>query len=248
MNEMTNERELNTELNMQELLLTYLRRWKLIVLCMFVGVVAALGITAFCITPMYQSHVTIYVNNNRELDDKNYISSSDLSASIHLVKGYMIVAKSDPVLEKAVAMLGEDYTVTELRNSISAQQMDETVIFTLVVTHADPERAARIATVLSEVIPVEGPKVIDGTSARLINTAKVPQSPSSPSYPANLLLGAAGGMLLAVVYVTILFLKDTRIKDENDLTDMFDLPILGRIPDLDGEFSGSGYSYSADKE
>ncbi len=248
MKEIFNERQLDTELNMQELLLTYLRRWKLIALCMFVGIVAALGITAFCITPMYQSRVTIYVNNNRELDDKNYVSSSDLSASIHLVKGYMIVAKSDPVLEKAVAMLGEDYTVAEIRNSISTQQMDETVIFTLMITHADPERAARIATVLSEVIPVEGPKVIDGTSARLINTAKIPQSPTSPSYSVNLLFGAVGGMLLAVVYVTILFLKDTRIKDENDLTDMFDLPILGRIPDLDGEFSGSGYSYSADKE
>ena len=52
MNEMTNERELDTELNMQELLQTYLRRWKLIVLCMIVGIFAALGITAFCITPM----------------------------------------------------------------------------------------------------------------------------------------------------------------------------------------------------
>lgn len=248
MNEITNEREMNTELNMQELLLTYLRRWKLIVLCMVVGIVVALGITAFCVTPMYQSRVTIYVNNTRELDDKNGLTSSDLSASIHLVKGYMIVSESDPVLEKAVAMLGEDYTTTELRNSISTEQLDETVIFTLTVTHEDPERAARIATVLSEVIPVEGPKVIDGTSARLINSAKVPQSPTSPSYSVNLLLGAVAGMLLAIVYVTILFLKDTRIKDENDLTDMFDLPILGRIPDLDGEFSGSGYSYSADKE
>ncbi|MBE6920584.1 MAG: hypothetical protein E7468_03355 [Ruminococcaceae bacterium] len=248
MNEMTNERELDTELNMQELLQTYLRRWKLIVLCMIVGIFAALGITAFCITPMYQSRVTIYVNNNRELDDKNYLSSSDLSASIHLVKGYMIVSESDPVLEKAVAKLGDDYTTTELRNAISTEQLDETVIFTLMVTHADPERAARIATVLSEVIPVEGPKVIDGTSARLINTAKVPQSPSSPSYSVNLLLGAVAGMLLAVVYVTIIFLKDTRIKDENDLTDMFNLPILGRIPDLDSELSSSGYSYSADKD
>lgn len=248
MNEMTNERELDTELNMQELLQTYLRRWKLIVLCMIVGIFAALGITAFCITPMYQSRVTIYVNNNRELDDKNYLSSSDLSASIHLVKGYMIVSESDPVLEKAVAKLGDDYTTTELRNAISTEQMDETVIFTLMVTHADPERAARIATVLSEVIPVEGPKVIDGTSARLINTAKVPQSPSSPSYSVNLLLGAVAGMLLAVVYVTVMFLKDTRIKDENDLTDMFNLPILGRIPDLDSELSNSGYSYSADKD
>lgn len=248
MNETMNERMPGVELNVQELLLTYLRRWKLMALCMLVGMVAAFGITAFLITPMYQSQVTIYVNNNRVTEDKNYLSSSDLSASIHLVKGYMIVAKSDPVLEKAVAKLGEDYTVAELKRAVSTEQMEETVIFSLKVTHADPERAAKIASVMSEVIPVEGPSVIEGTSARLINTAKVPQNPSSPSYPTNLLLGAVAGILLAVAYVTVVFLKDTRIKDENDLTDMFELPILGRIPDLDGDFASSTYSYTADQE
>ncbi len=248
MNEITNERESGIELNLQELLEVYLRRWKLLALCAFLGIMIAYGITAYLITPMYQSQVTIYVNNNRVTEDKNNLTSSDLSASIHLVKGYMIVAKSDPVIEKAVRKLGSDYTVAEVSNAISTEQIDETVIFTLKVTHADPEKAARIATVLSEVIPVEGPKVIEGTSARLVNTAKVPKSPSSPNYVVNLLLGAIIGLLLAVLYATIMFLKDTRIKDENDLMDTFDLPILGRIPDLNSDFAGSNYSYSADNE
>ena len=248
MNETINEREPSTELNLQELLMTFLRRWRLLAICMFVGIAIAFGVTAFYITPMYQSQVTIYVNNNRVTEDKNYLSSSDLSASIHLVKGYMIVAKSDPVLEKAVEKLGEGYTVSELSGAITTQQLSESVIFTVRVTHANPERAARIAEVMSEVIPVEGPKIIEGTSARLINTAKVPQNPSSPSYSKNLLLGAVGGLLMAIVYITIVFLKDTRIKDENDLTDMFELPILGRIPDFDGDFASSTYSYTADHE
>lgn len=248
MNENLNEKEPGTELNVQELLLAYLRRWKLLALCVFVGVAIAFSITSFCITPLYQSQVTMYVNNNRYTEDKNYLSSSDLSASIYLVKGYIAVAKSDPVLEKVVEKLGDGYTMTEVKKAITAEAEDNSVIFALKVTHADPQKAAAIATALAQVLPVEGPKVIEGTSIKLINSAKVPQSPSSPNYITNLLLGAVGGLLLAVVYVTILFLKDTRIKDENDLTDMFDLPILGRIPDLDGEFASSTYSYTADKE
>lgn len=248
MNEVINERESGMELNLQELLLTYLRKWKLIVVCVILSVVVALGITVFCITPTYRTSVTIYVNNNRVTADKEQLSSADLSASLHLVKGYMIVAQSDPVLEKAVAKLGEGYTVSEIRNSISTEQVGETVILALYVTHVDPEKAALIANVLSEVIPVEGPKIIEGTSARLVNTAKVPTSHYSPSLSRNAILGAGAGLLLAVAYVTIIFLKDTRIKDENDLTVMFNLPILGRIPDLDSEFSGRGYSESSDRE
>ena len=220
----------------------------MLAICIFVGIAIAFGVTAFYITPLYQSQVTIYVNNNRVTEDKNYLSSSDLTASMQLVAGYMIVAKSDPVLEKAVEKLGEGYTISELSTAISTQQLSDSVIFTVSVTHADPERAARIAAVMSEVIPVEGPKIIEGTSARLINTAKVPKNPSSPSYSKNLLLGAVGGLLMAIIYITVVFLKDTRIKDENDLTDMFELPILGRIPDFDGDFASSTYSYTADHE
>lgn len=248
MNETINEREPGTELNIQELLLAYLRRWKLMALCLFVGMAIAFSITAFCITPMYQSQVTMYVNNNRYTGDKNYLSSSDLSASIYLVKGYIAVAKSDPVLGKVAEKLGDGYTMTEVKSAITTERDENSVIFTLKVTHADPQKAAGIANALAEVLPVEGPKVIEGTSIKLINSAKVPTSPSSPNYVTNLLLGAVGGLVLAIVYITILFLKDTRIKDENDLTDMFDLPILGRIPDLDGEFASSTYSYTADKE
>ena len=248
MNEAINEREQGLNLNVQELLLAYLRKWLLIAICAVLGAAIAFGVTAFFITPMYQSQVSMYVNNNRFTEDKTYLSSSDLSASIYLVKGYMAVAKSDPVLEKVLDQLGDNYSMAEVKNAITAENNDNSVIFALKVTHRDPQKAARIAAVLSEVLPVEGPKVIEGTSIKLIDTAKVPLKPSSPNYVTNILMGIVIGFLVAVVYVTIMFLKDTRIKDENDLTDMFALPVLGRIPDLDGDFAGSAYSYTADNE
>ena len=248
MNEAINEREQGLNLNVQELLLAYLRKWLLIAICAVLGAAIAFGVTAFFITPMYQSQVSMYVNNNRFTEDKTYLSSSDLSASIYLVKGYMAVAKSDPVLEKVLDQLGDNYSMAEVKNAITAENSENSVIFALKVTHRDPQKAAHIASVLSEVLPVEGPKVIEGTSIKLIDTAKVPSKPSSPNYVTNILMGIVIGFLVAVVYVTIMFLKDTRIKDENDLTDMFALPVLGRIPDLDGDFAGSAYSYTADNE
>jgi capsular polysaccharide biosynthesis protein len=66
----------------------------------------------------------------------------------------------------------------------------------------------------------------------MIDSARVPTSSYYPNYTGNALLGAAIGLLLSVAYVTVLCLRDTHIKDENDLTDMFELPILGIIPDM----------------
>lgn len=241
MNDMVNEKEAGVELNMQELLITYLRQWKVIVLCVILAAAITLGLTYYCVTPMYRTGISLYVNNTSVLDDKDHLTSADLSASIYLVKGYMTVAKSDVVLEKAAEKLNGEYTAGQLRSAITTERVEDTVIFNLYVTHSDPEEAARIANVLAEVAPIEVAKVIDGSSARVVDTAKVPTELYSPSYSRNTLLGASAGLLLSIVYLTVMYLRDTRIKDENDLTDMFDLPILGRIPNLDKETTGMKY-------
>lgn len=246
MSEIVNERETNGELNIQELLVAYLRQWKAIVLCVVLAAAVTFGLTYYCVTPMYRTGISMYVNNTNVEDDKNHLTSADLSASIYLVKGYMTVAKSDAVLEKAAEKLNNEYTVEQLRNAITVERVEDTVIFNLYVTLSNPEEAARIANVLAEVAPVEIARVIEGSSARVVDTAKVPTERYSPSYSRNTLLGAVGGLLLAIVYITIMYLQDTRIKDENDLTDMFDLPILGRIPDLDKESSGTKYGSATD--
>lgn len=243
MNEMVNERETGVELNMQELLLAYLRKWKLIVVCVILAAVVALGLTMSLVTPMYRAGIKVYVNNRSVVEDKETTSSGDLSASIYLVKGYMIVAESDSVLEKVAEALGGEYTVAQLKSAITTEEIEDTVMFYLHVTLPDPEEAARIANVFAEVAPKEISGIIDGTSAKVVDTARVPTGRYSPSYSRNAILGAVGGLLLAIVYVTIMYLRDTHIKDENDLTDMFDIPILGRIPDFENESSGSGYAY-----
>lgn len=248
MNENINEKDSGLELKMQDLLIAYLRRWKLLVVCMLVAAAIALSVTVFAVTPLYRAEATIYVNNNRVTQSDGSLTSTDLSASLHLVKGYMLLTKSDAVLEKAAEELGGIYSVELIRSAVSVEQLDETVVFAVRVIGSSPEETARVANVLAELIPQIGPEIIKGSSAAVIDKAKVPTNIYSPSYSRNTLLGALGGLLAAMIYVTILYLKDTHIKDENDLTDMFQLPILGRIPDLDGEFSGTGYTADKEKE
>ena len=247
MNELINEKDTGTELNMQELLLTYLRRWKLIVVCMLVAAIITLGVSYFFVTPMYRAGIKVYVNNRTVTEDTEITSSGDLSASIYLVKGYQIVTTSDSVLQIVSDKLDKDYSISQLRNAITTQAEEETVMFYLYVTLPDPEEAARVADAIAEVIPVEIPKIIHGTSAQVVDRARIPTSQYSPSYSRNTILGAVAGILLAIAYLTIAHLSDTRIKDENDLTEMYNIPILGRIPHFGNE-SSERYGYKAEQK
>lgn len=245
MKETLKERNDEMEIDLQELLVAYLKKWWLIVLCGVVVAAGALVYTVALVTPMYQSSISVYVNNMRGTQGTEDLSKSNLDASRQLVNTYVTIAKSDRVLQKVAETLGGDYTVKDLQEMFSAAQVGDTEIFELSVDSPDPEEAARVANTMAAVVPEEIASVIEGSSARVIDYAKVPEDPYTPSYKKNILMGALIGCFLALAYLTVAYLLDVRIKDGEDLNKNFDLPVLGQIPDfhLVGSKKRRGYGY-----
>ena len=218
------------EIDLWKLLLLYLRRWRLIVLCGLAAAVVALVYTANFITPLYRASVTVYVNSVKANQQVDYISASNLATSQQLVNTYVNIIRSDTVLEKVVENAGLEYSAAQIRGMMTAAQVDETELFTVFISHPDPEMAARIANAVANVAPGEIEEFVEGSSTKIIDYAKVPTSRYTPSYRKNTLLGGIVGVFLALLYVTLLYLLDVRIKSEEDLTQLFDLPMLGQIP------------------
>jgi len=230
------------EINLQGLILLYLRKWWAIVICFVLGVAMMFTYTKLFVTPMYRSSFSVYINNSRGTENANSLSSADLSASSWLVNGYMEITKKDHVLGAAAERLG-GYTASQLRGMVSTRKVESTQIFYVYVTHSVPAEAQRIVNAIADVIPTKGPEIVDASSAKVIDRAKLPTSPISPSYSKSVAIGGLLGVLLAMVFLTIGFLRDTRIRDEEELLMLFDLPVLGRIPDFEQESMTSTYEY-----
>lgn len=243
MKENMDERSIGVEINILELLTVYLRRWWLIVICLMVSASIAIGVVWKFVTPMYQAKISIYVSNSRSQEGTELLSNADIIAAQRLVNTYISIVKSERVLGHMSDALNGDYTPAQLAAAISAERMQETEIFCVYVLHADPVEAARIANVAADIAPAEISNLIEGTSASVIDTAKVPTVHYSPDYSMALLIGSAIGVAIALIYLTVTHLRDTHIKDENDLTDLFDLPVLGRVPNFEVISSASGYGY-----
>lgn len=230
--QMVNKNEGGFELDIREILLACLSRWKLIVVCV-VSVALLMGlVTVSLITPMYNAKVTVYVNNAGRDQKVNYITSTNLEAAQNLVNTYIQIIKSDNVLEKVADAAGLDITAKQIRTCMSASQKGQTEIFEVSIRLADPHLAARIANAVAEVAPEAIESFVEGSSAKVIDYAKVPEAPYSPSLLKNVFVGAFVGGLLAAAYVVLRFLMDVRIKSGEELIGMFDLPVLGQIPDF----------------
>ena len=232
MREMFKENRDGFEVDLQKLLFSYLQKWWLILLCTVVVAAAACGITKYFITPMYQSSVMIYVNNIRADQQIDSITSSNLSTSQRLVGTYVNIIKSDTVLEKVADASGLDITATGIRAVMSAEQVEETELFKVIITHPDPTVAAQLANAVAKVAPAEIEEFVEGSSTKIIDYAKVPTKPSSPNMMRNAVLGALIGCVLAIGWLTVMFLLDVRIKDEEDLLMLAEFPVLGQIPEF----------------
>ena len=238
-----NENKEGFELDLQKLLLFYVRKWWLLLLCALAAGVLAFYVTQNFITPLYKASVTVYVNNVGSDQKINYITGTNLDTAQKLVSTYVNIIKSDSVLEKVIQEAGLEYSAQELRSVMSAVQVGETELFKVSITHPEPKMAARLANAIAEVAPGEIENVVEGSSTKIIDYAKVPEIPSSPNVTRNTVLGVMLGLIFALLYLTLRFLMDVRIKDEEELNAMFIYPVLGQIPSFvtDGTKKRSGY-------
>ena len=230
MRDKTNKTHESMEIDLQKLLRVYLRKWWLIVVCALVLGAGALYYTVCHVTPQYRASITVYVNNYGADANKEYISGSSLTAAQQLVSTYASIIKSDTLLSRVVDGGAFDYTTEEIRRMMSTEQVGETELFYVHVTHPDPQMATDVANAIASEALGGIEEFVEGSSAKVVDYAKVPESRYSPSYAKSALLGVIGGGLLAAAYLTLRYLLDVRLKTAQDLEQIFEIPVLGQIP------------------
>ena len=251
MDEKTFEKQDELEIDLQRLFGALLNKaWLIALVAIICAVVMFVG-TLFLVTPTYQSAAMFYVNNSSlSLGEASLsISSADISASRGLVKSYIVILKTRETLNDVIDYAGVDLTYGTLKGMITAEAVDSTEIFRVVVTSDDPVEAEKIADAISYILPKRISNIIEGSSARVVDYAVLPSSPSSPSYPKAATIGFLIGAVLMAVLVIIGELMDVTIRTEEDITQNCKHPVLASVPDMESHGkSGYGYYYGYGKK
>jgi capsular polysaccharide biosynthesis protein len=219
------------EIDLKDFLRALIKKAWLVVLCAALLGASMYMYTVNFVTPKYQASVSIYVNNNSG-NDGAYISSSDLAVALKLVSTYVNIIQSDTVLDKVIHETKLPLSTEQVRSMISAEAMGETEMFRVTVTTPNPNMSADIANAIASVAPAEISAIIEGSSAKIIDYAKVPKNQTSPDCAMSGIIGCVIGALLAVLVILLQTVMDTRIKSEEDLARICSIPVLGVIPQL----------------
>ena len=224
------------------------KAWLIGLVAVICAVAVFLG-TYFLITPTYQSAAMFYVNNSDlSLGEASLsISTGDISASRGLVKSYIVILNTRESLNAVIDYAGVDLTYGQMKSMISAEAVDNTEIFQVVVTSTDPHQAEKIANAIAYILPKRISSIIEGTSAKIVDSAVVASSPSAPNYTRNAMLGFALGLLLTAAYLVIRELVDVTIRSEEDFAKACRYPVLAAVPDMENQSKG-GYYYGYGKK
>ena len=217
------------EIDLMEVLLRLLEKWKLIIAGALVGAVLMAMYSFILATPMYEATSKLYVLNSSD----SAINLSDLQIGSYLTSDYMEVFDTWEVNEMVRQNQNLSYTREELADMLTLTNPSNTRILNITVTSSDPQEAADIANEYADVAGQYISATMQTDQPSLLSEALTPDKPVSPKKKRNVVLGFLLGALLVCAGVIIQYLLDDKIKNEEDIKKYVGLPTLSVVPDND---------------
>lgn len=222
------------EIELRKMAEVLIKNWIAIVTTTVIFAVGAFFYSTDLAVPLYEANITLYVQNTKDYEGGR-ITYDNLESSELLISTYIVLLKSNSIMNQVAEKVDLGYSSSQLVKMISATAVESTGVLRVAVINKDPNHALEIANAIADVAPAEIVRVINAGSVEVIDRAVPPRRPVSPNIMLNTLLGGITGWLLSCLVFLFLEIVDTRIKSEKDLSQITTLPIIGVIPAIELE-------------
>ncbi|MGI3316597.1 YveK family protein [Staphylococcus chromogenes] len=199
--------------------------WVLIGLPILFLVISAI-ITFLLMTPKYQATTQILVNPKQTNDN---MLQQNVQGTLQQVNTYAEIVTSPRILDKSAKKLDKKYTAEELEEKVTVESSAESQVIKVHVTDKDKGESEKIANTIAKEYRDEMPDIMNVDNVTILSDADNTAVKVSPKSVLNLVVALFLGLIIALLYIFIKELTDTRIKDEQDIEDHLKLPVLGTI-------------------
>jgi len=203
-------------------------------LCIALPIIFALVTAVFSYVALantYTASVSMYVLANSSESQSGTTLSTDLSASQMLTNDVSQLIQSERVLNQTANQLG--MTEQELAGyDVEVTSSTTTRLITIEVTGDTPNSAAAIANGLANTTNTVAQEIMDIEAVNVIDQAATPDSPSGPPRTMYIAVAFLAGIFVAVAIVVIMDMVNTRICKPEEIEELLDIPVIGKIPTI----------------
>ncbi|MDE0564637.1 YveK family protein [Exiguobacterium sp. B2(2022)] len=202
-------------------------KWLIASLTILAALIAFL-VSSFVISPTYEASTQVLVAPKQS---ENTIDLGQVQSSINLVNTYRVIIQSPAILEQVQQnVVGAPENIV---NMISVNSEQNSQVINIAVQHTNPVVATDIANEISRVFSKEVPELMSVDNVKVLSDANVPMFPVKPNLLLNTAIAAVLGMMIGVAIAFLKVVLDRRIKTEQDVETILELPVLGSIPVID---------------
>jgi capsular polysaccharide biosynthesis protein len=178
----------------------------------------------------YTATSSMYVLAQNDSSNSNSLYS-DLNASQMLTNDVAKLLKSDRVVNQ----VGSEVGIEGLKGyKVSVTSETTSRVITLSVTGPDPQTAADIVNRMVEDVSGVAQSVMNIESVNPVDMAQAPEKPSGPNRLLYTLVAFVAGLFAAIAIVVVSDMLNTKVRGSEDLEELVDVPIIGRIPNVQG--------------
>ncbi|MED4006499.1 Wzz/FepE/Etk N-terminal domain-containing protein [Priestia aryabhattai] len=230
-------------IDLRQLMERLKKRFWLIALLTIIAATISGVVSFFVLTPMYEANTQILVNQAKSKEQ--FYSSYELQTNVQLIQTYNDIIKSPAILGEVTKELNLDMTPKQLSNQIQVTNSQDSQVAHIVVQDTNARLAVKIANTTAAVFKKEVPKIMSIDNVSILAKAELDESlsPIKPQPLMNIAIAIVVGLMLGVGLSFLLEYLDNSIKDEQDIDQIMELPVIGVISHMnEEELKGSSVS------
>ncbi len=216
-------------IDLSKLLLILKKNMKYLIILPIVFLALSMVITFVFMTPKYSSSTQVLVNQ-KETD--NQMMAQQVQSNIQLVNTYSEIIKSPRILDKVSKNLKGKYSSKEISGMLTVSNQAESQILNIAVENENRETASKVANEIANVFSKDVSKIMNVDNVSILSKADTKGNQISPQPLVNSVVGIFLGLIVALIIIFLKEMLDKRIKTEEDVAEILDLPVLGTIQDF----------------
>lgn len=208
---------------MKKLLRVVQKNWRMCVVVVILMTICGYVLAAYGMDKHYITTAEIY------------IESTDGGSATEKADTCLLLFTSPQMYNAINNTLASGFSYAEYDRMISIEKKSGTQILKISTDCDNSDASYKLMVRFIELMP----EVLDSYRAEAtFSIVRNPVQPSEPSFPDEklfTLLGAITGAIISILSIIIIWKLDNSITPDDDLKKIYDISILGEIPDFDEE-------------
>lgn len=222
---------MNGEISIKDLLRLLHKNLLLIIICAAIGLTGTFVVVNFFVKPVYISTVKLYVyTKGDDQNSSNYNNLNDLNYIQKIVNTYIEMLRTSNFYKDVIDQCNLSYSIKDLKKMVDFTVLNDTEVIQVSVSSNSPEDSKKIADTITSLAPHTISSIKETSLLRVVESANFPDTPSSPNKLLDSGIGFILGIVIAICIAIYRNMFDVRIKNEDDLSLRYNVPILGAIP------------------